>query len=258
VTVHDGTNAPRGEALRVEALAALAAVRADDGVSDVPALLQRLCRAAAQVLELTGASVHLLNVPAAGGVVAGSDEAARRLGEAAFTAGEGPALDAYADSRPVFAPYLLEEGRHRWPGYVDAVRTSGLRACFSLPLHVGAVRLGVLDLYAGTPGPLRQDQVSLGLTFADLATEFLLDSPPAATADAVNARLVDALERRGEIHQAQGMVMVDLDVDLAEALALMRAHAFTEGLSLLEVARKILGGAHLPSPPDPPLRTDDP
>jgi len=243
----------------VEALAALAAVRADDGVSDVPALLQRICRAAAQVLELTGASVHLLNVPASGGVVAGSDETARRLGEAAFTAGEGPALDAYAEARPVFAPYLLEEGRHRWPGYVDAVRASGLRACFSLPLHVGAVRLGVLDLYAGTPGPLRPDQVSLGLTFADLATEFLLDSPPAATtADAVNARLVDALERRGEIHQAQGMVMVDLDVDLAEALALMRAHAFSEELSLLEVARTILAGAHLPAPPDPPLRTDDP
>ncbi len=242
----------------MEALAALAAVRADDGVSDVPALLQRICRAAAQVLELTGASVHLLNVAASGGVVAGSDEAARRLGEAAFTAGEGPALDAYAQARPVFAPYLLEEGRHRWPGYVDAVRTSGLRACFSLPLHVGAVRLGVLDLYAGTPGPLRQDQVSLGLTFADLATESLLESPPAATSDAVNARVVDALERRGEIHQAQGMVMVDLDVDLAEALALMRAHAFTEGLSLLEVASKILAGARLPAPPDPPLRTDDP
>ena len=258
MTVDDGTNAPRGDALRVKALAALAAVRADDGASDVPALLQRICRAVAQVLQLSGASVHLLNVPESGGVVAGSDEAARRLGEAAFTAGEGPAQDAYAEARPVFAPYLLEEGRHRWPGYVDAVRTSGLRACFSLPLHVGAVRLGVLDLYAGTPGPLQPDQVSLALTFADLATEFLLDPPPGATAGAVNARLVDALERRGEIHQAQGMVMVDLDVDLAEALALMRAHAFTEGLSLLAVAQKILAGVHLPAPPDAREQTDDP
>ena len=52
--------------------------------------------------------------------------------------------------------------------------------------------------------------------------------------------LVDALERRAEIHQAQGMVMVDLEVDLAEALLLMRAHAFSRDVSLLEVAREIL------------------
>ena len=222
------------------------AARADDGVADPPAVLQRICRAAAQLLVLSGASVHLLSVTESGGVVASSDEAARRLGEAAFTAGEGPSLDAYALARPVFAPYLLEEGRGRWPGYVEAVRTSGLRACFSLPLHVGAVRLGVLDLYAAAPGSLRQDQISLGLTFADLATESLLDPPPGATAGAVNARLVEALERRGEIHQAQGMVMVDLGVDLAEALALMRAHAFTQGLSLLDVARGIVAGAQSP------------
>jgi len=240
VTVHDGTNAPHGEALRVKALAALDAVRADDGVCDLLALLQRICRAAAQVLELSGASVHLLNVPESGGVVAGSDEAARRLGEAAFTAGEGPPLDAYAEARPVFAPYLLEEGRHRWPGYVDAVRTSGLRACFSLPLHVGAVRLGVLDLYAGKPGPLRQDQVWLGLTFADLATEFLLDSPPGATAGSVPARLVDALERRGETHQAQGMVMVQLGVTLAEAMTRIRAYAYAENRRLADVAHDIV------------------
>jgi len=258
VTVHDGTQGPGDEALRVEALAALAAVWADDGVTDLPALLQRICRAAVNALRLTGASVHLLSVPESGGVVTGSDEAARRIGEAAFTAGEGPPLDAYRQARPVFAPYLLEEGRQRWPGYVDAVRACGVRACFSLPLHVGAVRLGVLDLYAGSPGPLRPDQVDLGLTFADLATEFLLDSSPGGGAAEVNTRLVDAVERRGEIHQAQGMVMVDLDVDLAEALALMRGHAFTEGLTLLEVAQKILAGAHLPGPSDPPHEIDDP
>jgi hypothetical protein len=257
--VHDGTNAPRGGALRVEALAALAVALADDGVAGLPAVLQRICRAAAQLLELSGAAVHLLSVTESGGVVASSDEAARRLAEAAFTAGEGPPLEAYALARPVFAPYLLEEDRWRWPGYVDAVRTSGLRACFSLPLHVGAVRLGVLDLYAGQPGSLSPDQIALGLTFADLATESLLEPVgPGATTGAVNDRLVEALERRGEIHQAQGMVMVDQGVELAEALALMRAHAFAQGVSLLDVAREIVAGAQLPSPDDPVVPLDEP
>ena len=227
---------------------ALSAARADEDVHGLPAVLQRICRAATASLGLAGASVHLLNRPGGGGVVAASDGAARAVGEAAFTTGEGPSLDAYSQARPVFAPYLLDQGQRLWPGYVGAVRESGIGACFSLPLHVGAVRLGVLDLYAEDPGPLGPDQVSLALTFADLAVERLLDPEPGASAAAVNAGLVEALERRAEIHQAQGMVMVDLEVDLAEALALLRAHAFARDVSLLDVAREILAGAHLPAP----------
>jgi hypothetical protein len=154
----------------------------------------------------------------------------------------------YSQGRPVFAPYLLDQGQRLWPGYASAVRASGIGACFSLPLHVGAVRLGVLDLYAASAGPLGPEEISLALTFADLAVERLLDPDPGTSLGDVNARLVDALERRAEIHQAQGMVMVDLEVDLAEALSLMRAHAFTRDVSLLELAREILAGARLPAP----------
>jgi hypothetical protein len=227
---------------------AVSAARADDDVHDLPAVLQRICRAATASLGLSGACVHILNRPGGGGVVASSDDVARAVGEAAFTTGEGPSLDAYRRARPVFAPDLLDQGQRIWPGYVSAIRTSGVGACFSLPLHVGAVRLGVLDLYAANPGPLSPDQVSLALTLADLAVERLLDPDPGASAAAVNSRLVEALERRAEIHQAQGMVMVDLEVDLAEALSLMRAHAFSRDVSLLDVAREILAGGHLPAP----------
>jgi hypothetical protein len=54
------------------------------------------------------------------------------------------------------------------------------------------------------------------------------------------------------------MVMVDLEVDLAEALSLMRAHAFGRGLSLLDVAREVLAGARLPSSSPPPSTTGEP
>jgi hypothetical protein len=227
---------------------AVSASRADEDVHDLPAVLQRICRGAAVSLSLAGASIHLLNRPNGGGVVASSDDVARAVGEAAFTTGEGPSLDAYSQARPVLVPDLLEEGQRIWPGYVSAIRAFGIAACFSLPLHIGAVRLGVLDLYGASPGPLGPDQVALALTFADLAVERLLDPDPGASAGDVNERLVEALERRAEIHQAQGMVMVDLEVDLAEALSLMRAHAFRRDMSLLDVAREILAGAHLPAP----------
>jgi len=88
--------------------------------------------------------------------------------------------------------------------------------------------------------------MSMGLTFADLVVERLLEQPPGTTSDDLDQRLLEALERRSEIHQAQGMVMVDAGVDLGTALALMRAHAFSRDISLLDLAREVLAGAHLP------------
>ena len=43
-----------------------------------------------------------------------------------------------------------------------------------------------------------------------------------------------------EIYQAAGMVTVQLDVDITEALARMRAYAYAEERPLSEVARDIV------------------
>jgi AmiR/NasT family two-component response regulator len=61
----------------------------------------------------------------------------------------------------------------------------------------------------------------------------------------LDEREADGMDHRPEIHQAQGMVTVDLGLDLAGALALMRAHAFSRGLPLLELARMILAGERI-------------
>jgi hypothetical protein len=42
------------------------------------------------------------------------------------------------------------------------------------------------------------------------------------------------------------MVVVDLEVDAAEALARMRAHAFGNDIPLLDLARDIISGFVLP------------
>jgi hypothetical protein len=233
------------EERRAVALAAIAAAKPDARLDDLPADLQRICRGAVVGLGVEGSSIQVNARDGVGAVLASSDAAAHAIGDAEFATGEGPGHDAFALARPVLISRLLEDGQVRWPGFVAAVRSSGVRACFSLPLHVGAVRLGVLDLYRWHPGELQPTEVSLALTFADLATERLLDPRPDPSGG-LEARLLDAMDRNSEIHQAQGMVMVDLGVDLAEAMALMRAHAFSRDLSLLDVARELLAGERLP------------
>jgi hypothetical protein len=221
----------------------------DSSLSGLAARLQRVCRAATSSLGLKGAVVHLITGEREA-LVASSDDESRQIGELPFGVGEGPCLEAHTLARPVLVPDLLLMGPPRWPGYMSSLDGHGLRASYSLPLHVGAVRLGVLDLYGARPRSLSPDELSLALVFAGVATEILLTGAEGSSVALLDDPQLGVMDRRLEIHQAQGMVTVDLGVNLAEALALMRAQAFSRDIALLDVARLVLEGERLPGRED--------
>ena len=59
---------------------------------------------------------------------------------------------------------------------------------------------------------------------------------PGAAAEGLD----EAMDSRAELFQAQGMVMVQLGVTLAEALARMRAYAYAENRPLTALAHDIV------------------
>ena len=117
---------------------------------------------------------------------------------------------------------------------------------FAFPLHVGATVFGVMDVYAKHPGSLNADELATALTFAEVATDTILDVSFNGGDSGIDMGLVVALDYRAEIHQAQGMVMVDLGVDAPEALARLRAHAFANDQQLIDLARAVIGGTTIP------------
>jgi hypothetical protein len=54
------------------------------------------------------------------------------------------------------------------------VLEAGISAIFAFPLQVGAIRLGILDLYRATPGNLAAEQLANALAYADAAVVILL------------------------------------------------------------------------------------
>jgi len=219
---------------------------APDGRNGVADLLQQLCRTLTTDLAVMGVAVNLMSIAGSDGVVAASDDRSRDVDEIQFATGEGPCHDAYAARRPVLTPDLRSVTHGRWPGYSSAAIESGVAGVFAFPLHVGAVVLGVLDVYTDQPGSLSQEQVAAALTTAQRATEILLDGNLVTASGRLDRDLSTVLDHRVEIYQAQGMVVVDLGVDLAEALARMRAHAFGNEIPLLDLARDIIAGLVLP------------
>ena len=219
---------------------------ATDGRDGVADLLQQLCRTLTTDLAVMGVAVNLMSTAGSDGVVAASDDRSRDVDELQFATGEGPCHDAFASRRPVLTPDLRSVIQGQWPGFSSAALESGVGAVFAFPLHVGAVVLGVLDVYADQPGSLSQEQIAAALTTAQRATEILLDGNLVTAGGRLDRDLSTVLDHRVEIYHAQGMVVVDLGVDLVEALARMRAHAFGNEIPLINLARNIIGGFVLP------------
>ncbi|GIE90915.1 GAF and ANTAR domain-containing protein [Actinoplanes regularis] len=199
--------------------------------------LRRICSDATEALSAAGVGVSVMADGGVRGVAAASDPIIERIEELQFTLGEGPCVDAYATSRPIFIPDLDEHAMRRWPAYAPAVHQQGIRAVFAFPLQVGAVRLGVLDVFRTDAGQLSRDQLGQAVMFADRAVTILLDGQDQLSND---QELDEAVEHRARLYQAQGMVMVQMGISLAEAMVRLRAYAYAEDRPLSEVAADIV------------------
>ncbi|MET0525627.1 MAG: GAF and ANTAR domain-containing protein [Nocardioides sp.] len=214
---------------------------ADRGLEGLAADLQRVCRAARDALVLRGAAVHLMVTDNGAEVAAASDHESRAVAELQFTTNEGPAMVAFRTRRPVLAP-RLDALADRWPGFASLAAEQGVRGLFAFPLQEGAVSFGVLELYAEGEGALDADGRAMGAAFARSATDVILDGRAVTQTGELDSGLGASFVDRARIHQAQGMVMVDLGITLGEALTRMRARAFATEVTLLQVADAVLAG----------------
>ncbi len=201
--------------------------------------VDQLCAACVGYLPgVTGASVAVLTNPATRHTVHATDQLGERLEDLQFTLGEGPCVDAFAEGGPVLAVDLSEpQYLLRWPVFVPAGVTAGARAVFAFPLQVGAIRIGVLDLYRVTPGALPDTELADALVFADALTWLLLGNGH-------NGAVVDRLDPvaggRAVVHQATGMLRVQLGVSIDEALVRLRTHAYANDQPVEQVAREVV------------------
>lgn len=209
-----------------------------NGEQGIAGGLRRLCGAVTRVLAASGVGLTVMAGGGLRGMTAASDAATERLEELQITLGEGPCTDAYESMRPVLIPDVADGAMSRWPVYAPAVHAEGVRAVFAFPLQVGAARLGVMDVFRTGVGMLSPDELTLALTFAEVAVSTLLDGRDGVAA--ADGWPDDPLGSRAELFQAQGMVMVQLGVSLAEAMVRMRAHAYVNDLRLYDVATEIV------------------
>jgi hypothetical protein len=203
-------------------------------------LAKQICRACVEGLDVHGAAISLLTGSPSRETLWASDPTAELLEDLQFTLNEGACMQAASTGSPVLVPNLHDStDALRWPVFAGAVaeQTDAL-ALFALPLQWGVVNLGVLDLYRRTPGGLNPEQWRDAISAADVAALMML-GVRTEPGDG-DGWLDPAVSARAEVHQATGMVLVQLDVSAEVALARMRAHAFVEQRLLIDVARDVV------------------
>jgi hypothetical protein len=204
----------------------------------------RLCEACVQLLDVDGAAISLLHEGVSRGTFGSSGEVSRRLDELQFTFGEGPCLDAVAQSRPMLIADL--RNADGWSAFTEALLKLGIRAVFALPVAVDGTYVGALDLFRNAPGRLSRADLSGALLAAEVAELPLLQLMNKAIGwddrdhdkGSVMAELASL--SRVEVYQATGMIMGRLNVGPDEALIRLRAYAFASDMTASEVAWEIV------------------
>jgi diguanylate cyclase (GGDEF)-like protein len=140
----------------------------------IASILDHLVRQIVGIVPVTSAGVTLIGPSKEPHHVAASDEAALRFERLQTELGEGPCILTYASGEAVSIADLASEPR--FPRFVPAAMDAGMRAVFTFPLNNGQRRLGALDLYRDSAGPLDDGAMEAAQTLADVAAAYLLSA----------------------------------------------------------------------------------
>lgn len=193
-------------------------------------------------LPVSGAAVSMFGGASAETLVCSSGGVATRLDELQFDLGEGPRWEAARTRLPVLVPDVRSPLPYSWPVLSKALENTEVAAIFVFPLTVGALELGVVELHRTTPGTLTVSEQTRAAVLAHDTAWQLLRRVLSVNSPDTDPTIDTALMSRREIHQATGMVLAQAGTTAAEALLLLRAHAFAKALTLRETADQVLQG----------------
>ncbi len=189
---------------------------------------------------MSGAGIMLMSGEVPRGSLCTTNKVSALIEQLQYVLGEGPCVDAYRKDQPVLEPDLSNPRSPRWLAFAGPAVEAGVRAIFGFPLQVGSVRLGALNLYCDRPGQLTDDQHADALVLSDVAAQAVLllqaNAPPGMLA----VELESGADFQCVVHQASGMVSVQLGASVGQSLIRLRAFAFGNDRPLAEVAESVV------------------
>lgn len=200
---------------------------------------EQLCHACVETLPVQRAAIAVQVEGAGLEMLCASDSIAERVEWAQITLGQGPGIDAVTAGGPMTVADLSDPCGP-WPTFAAEAVASGVRAMYALPLQVGAIRVGVLDLYRDDAGELAPKDFADASAIADVTTALLLTVGRNGPFTETLGPWWDQPLTTKVVHQATGMVVAQLGLSARDAYVRMQAYAFARGRTLSDVARDVV------------------
>jgi hypothetical protein len=214
-------------------------VTADD-VQVLERAVLLVCRTFVANAPIDGAAFTQMTSDTARDPWVASDTTIAGIEAAQYSLGEGPTQDSYATRRPVLVPDLGAAWvAARWPMFVAEIAPLKVGSLFALPMQIGAITVGVCAVYRRGAGRLSEPDLRLVLGAMDEATLTLLALRAGSLHGSVEIAQPGETLPRG-VHQATGMLVVQLGVSAESAFARLRAHAYANERTIHEVAQEIV------------------
>jgi GAF domain-containing protein len=154
---------------------------------------------------------------------------------------QGPCISAAAEARTVMSGSLGSDSR--WPRFGGRVARLGVHSALSLPLMTPDGVLGAMNVYAHDKNVFDDRAAELGEVFAAPAAIAVQNAQVLAQAQRLASRLQSALENRGVIDRAVGILMSRSGGTAEGALERLRVLSQHEHHKLPAVARQIIDEA---------------
>ena len=200
-----------------------------------------LCSPFVDAFPVSGASISVFGWGGQQSTICSTDRLAARVETLQFELGEGPHWEALKVGAPVLCPDLLAAAS--WPVFSTAAQDLGVRAVFAFPMKLGAAVVGVVDLYCLSPQSFNAQQTSLATSMADRTAAAAVNRATRSANDHVVRDNETTPALRREVHQATGIIQVQLDTNATEAFTRLRAYAFSSGRGVDDVARDVVSRA---------------
>ena len=220
-------------AARSRFLAAIGEVRdREDGAG-------RLCVACVLALPVRRVGIVIKVAGVGIEVLAASDDVAEQIEWTQVTLGEGPAVDAIARGVAQSLPDLTQ-AQGAWPVFLPEIARFGIGGVFAIPLQMGAIKVGALDLYCDAHTPFGAPDFADAVAIAELVTAMLLNLDGGGEMPGPLGPWWNQPLNTREVHQATGMVMAQLGTDARSAYVRLQSFAFGNGRLLGDVARDVV------------------
>jgi hypothetical protein len=199
-----------------------------------------LCRPFLAALPISGASIAVISAAGSRSMLSSSDDVAARIDELQFELGEGPQLLAFRSGDSVLIRNVSHSGHDEWPVFGAALADLRVRALFSIPMKMGAVTVGVATLYREWPGSLSDDQLISALAIASAIAGAAVQRAILLSNENAPPESAAAPALRREVHQATGMILVQLDTTATIAYSRLQAYAFSTGRTVQSIAHDVV------------------